>query len=223
MDLKSKILDEAIESCLREMYRCSQPSADYDKLKEYAKEYPEEEKVFPTFKRYYLSTEQFKYILNKYAKAYHLIPEWENNIETIKYDFETGSYKEEYKKDSYGEMVSEYVSTPPLYERIGGVENTKKVLEMLDEVEQYHKRDMDARYFSSTISLGHSPSSNLKEVKEYWKDKGLEIEFEERNCEDYIFADMDYFDVTSLKELEEHLIDPNDEKKISVSKKKERA
>ena len=76
MDLKSQILNEAIEACLCEMYRYSQPSADYDKLKEEAKEYPEEEKEFPTFKRYYLSTEQFKYILNKYAKAYHLIPEW---------------------------------------------------------------------------------------------------------------------------------------------------
>ena len=209
MDLKSQILNEAIEACLCEMYRCSQPSADYDKLKEEAKEYPEEEKEFPTFKRYYLSTEQFKYILNKYAKAYHLIPEWKNNIDTIISDFEEGSMKEEYKKDSYGDMISEYVPTPSLYERIGQ-ENTKKVLEMLDEISNFYKRDMDARYFSSAISLGHSPSSNLKEVKEYWKDKGLEIEFEERNCEDYIFADMDYFDVTSLKELEEHLIDPND-------------
>ena len=208
-DLKSKILDEAIESCIREMYRFSQPSADYDKLKEYAKEHPEEEKEFPTFKRYYLSTEQFKYILNKYANAYNLIPEWKNNIETIKYDFETGSYKEEYKKDSYGEMVSEYISTPPLYERIG-VENTKKVLEMMNEIEQYHKRDMDARYFSSAISLGHSPSSNLKEVKEYWKNRGVEIDFEERNCEEDVFYDMDAFGVTSIKELEEHLIDPND-------------
>lgn len=123
--LKSQILNEAIEACIKEMYRCSQPSADYDKLKEYAKEYPEEEKEFPTFKRYYLSTEQFKYILNKYAKAYHLIPEWENNIETIIRDFEDGSMKKEYKKDSYGEMVSEYVTTPPLRERIGN-ENTKK-------------------------------------------------------------------------------------------------
>ena len=61
--LKSKILNQAIEDCLREMYRYSQPSADYDKLKEEAKEHPEEEKEFPTFKRFYLSTEQFKYIL----------------------------------------------------------------------------------------------------------------------------------------------------------------
>ena len=216
IDLKSQILNEAIESCIREMYRFSQPSADYDKLKEEAKEYPEEEKEFPTFKRYYLSTEQFKYILNKYAKAYHLIPEWKNNIDTIRYDFETGSDKKEYKKDSYGDMISEYVPTPSLYERIG-MENTKKVLEMLDEIEQYHKRDMDARYFSSTISLGHSPTSNLKDVKEYWKDKGLEIEFEERHCDEDVFYDMDAFGVTSLKELEEHLIDPNDETEKNIS------
>lgn len=209
IDLKSKILNEAIEACLKEMYRCSQPSADYDKLKEEAKEHPEEEKEIPTFRRYYLSNEQFKYILHKYAKAYHLIPEWKNNIDTIRYDFETGSMKQEYKKDSYGEMVSEYVTTPSLYERIGQ-ENTKKVIEMLDEIEQYHKRDMDARYFSSSISLGHSPTSNLKDVKEYWKDKGLEMEFEERNCDEDVFFEMDYCDVTSLKELEEKLIDPND-------------
>lgn len=209
MDLKSQILNEAIEACLCEMYRCSQPSADYDKLKEEAKEYPEEEKEFPTFKRYYLSTEQFKYILNKYAKAYHLIPEWKNNIETIISDFKEGSKKQEYKKDSYGEMISEYVDTPPLNERIGQ-ENTKKVLEMMDEIEQYHKRDMDARYFSSAISLGHSPSFNLNEVKEYWKDKGLEMEFEERHCDEDVFFEMDYCGATSIKELEEHLIDPND-------------
>ena len=33
VDLNKKILNEAIEACLKEMYRCSQPSADYDKLK----------------------------------------------------------------------------------------------------------------------------------------------------------------------------------------------
>lgn len=204
VDLKSKILNEAIEACIKEMYRCSQPSADYDKLKEEAKEHPEEEKEIPTFRRYYLSNEQFKYILHKYAKAYHLIPEWKNNIDTIISDFKEGSKKQEYNKDSYGEMISEYVDTPPLNERIGQ-ENTKKVLEMMDEIEKYHKRDMDARYFSSAISLGHSPSSNLKEVKEYWNNRGVEIEFEERNCEEDTFFDMDWFGVTSLKELEKHL------------------
>lgn len=216
VDLNKKILNEAIEACLKEMYRCSQPSADYDKLKEGAKEHPEEEKIFPTFKRYYLSNEQFKYILNKYAKAYHLIPEWKNNIDTIISDFEEGSMKKEYKKDSYGDMISEYVPTPSLYERIGQ-ENTKKVLEMLDEISNFYKRDMDARYFSSAIRLGHSPTSNLKYVKEYWKDKGLEIEFEERHCDEDVFYDMDAFGVTSLKELEEHLIDPNDETEKTIS------
>lgn len=216
VDFKSQILNEAIDSCLKEMYRCSQPSADYGKLKEYVKEHPEEEKEFPTFKRYYLSNEQFNYIFNKYIEAYHLIPEWKNNIELIKDDFKTGSRKEKYKKDSYGEMVSEYVTTPPLRERIGN-ENTKKVLEMLDEISNFYKRDMDARYFSSAIRLGHSPTSNLKYVKEYWKDKGLEIEFEERHCDEDVFYDMDAFGVTSLKELEEHLIDPNDETEKTIS------
>lgn len=209
IDLKSQILNEAIESCVREMYRCSQPSADYDKLKEEAKEYPEEEKEFPTFKRYYLSNEQFKYILHKYAKAYHLIPEWKNNIDTIISDFEKGSVKIEYKKDSYGEMVSEYVTTPPLRERIGN-ENTKKVLEMLDEISQFYRRDIDAQKFSYAIRLGHSPSSNLQEVKEYWKNKGLELEFEERNCDEDVFFDMDMYEATSIKELEEKLIEYND-------------
>lgn len=208
-DLKSKILDEAIESCIREMYRFSQPSADYDKLKEYAKEHPEEEKEFPTFRRYYLSNEQFKYILHKYAKAYHLIPEWKNNIDTIISDFEEGSMKKEYKKDSYGEMVSEYVTTPPLRERIGN-ENTKKVLEMLDEISNFYKRDMDARYFSSAIRLGHSPTSNLKDVKEFWKDKGIELEFEERHYDEDVFFDMDMYEATSIKELEEHLKEYNE-------------
>lgn len=204
VDLNRKILNEAIEACLKEMYRCSQPSGDYDKLKEEAKEHPEEEKEFPTFKRYYLSIEQFKYILKKYAEAYHLTPEWRNNIETIISDFKTGSIKRDYKKDSYGNMVCEYIPTPPLKERIGQ-ENAKKVLEMIDEISHFCKRDMDAQYFSSAISLGHSPSSNLKEVKEYWNNRGVEIEFEERNCEEDTFFDMDWFGVTSLKELEKHL------------------
>lgn len=209
MDLKSKILDEAIEACLREMYRCSQPSADYDKLKEYVKEHPEEEKGFPTFKRYYLSNEQFNYILNKYIEAYHLTPEWKNNIEIIKDDFKTGSRKEKYKKNSYGNVISEYVTTPPLSERIG-VENTKKVLEMLDEISQFYRRDIDAQKFSYALRLGHSPSSNLKEVKEFWKNRGVELEFEERNCDEDTFFDMDYFNATSIKELEEKLIEYND-------------
>ena len=209
IDLKSKILNEAIEACLKEMYRCSQPSADYDKLKEYVKEHPEEEKEFPTFKRYYLSNEQFNYIFNKYIEAYHLIPEWKNNIELIKDDFKTGSRKEKYKKNSYGNLISEYITTPPLNERIG-VENTKKVLEMLDEIFQFYRRDIDAQKFSYAIRLGHSPYSNLKEVKEYWINRGVEIEFEERHCDEDVFYDMDAFGVTSIKELEEKLIEYND-------------
>ena len=58
---RSFILEQAVLECLTEMYAKAQPSADFNEL---MKLYKGTNKPF--YQWYYLSEEEFKYILNKY-------------------------------------------------------------------------------------------------------------------------------------------------------------
>ena len=61
---RSSVIEQAILECLTEMYAKVQPSADFNKLME---SYKGTNKPF--YQWYYLSEEEFHYILNKYLEA----------------------------------------------------------------------------------------------------------------------------------------------------------
>ena len=80
---KEKILEEAIKNCMREMYKKAQPSEDWDHIvyKYQSGEISKDEIVYD---RYYLSQEEFTYILNKYLHAYRLEDRWPEYVEEMK-------------------------------------------------------------------------------------------------------------------------------------------
>ena len=59
---KEKILEEAIKNCMREMYKKAQPSEDWDHIV-YKYQSGELGKNEIVYDRYYLSQEEFTYIL----------------------------------------------------------------------------------------------------------------------------------------------------------------
>lgn len=77
------IIKEAIYNCLKECYKKSQPSADFDNILKEIKENEENNKDARIYERYYLSNEEYKYIRDKYIKLYGF-----NEFELFKFGLE---------------------------------------------------------------------------------------------------------------------------------------
>ena len=74
---RKTILDEAFERCMEEMYQKAQPSVSYKELiAGVINGTIVDNRETPLYERYYLSHEEFKYILNKYIKAYRIQEEF---------------------------------------------------------------------------------------------------------------------------------------------------
>ena len=89
------ILEKAYNDCMREMYRKSQPSGDYD---EYVRkvmdgEIDREERVYT---RHYLSRDEFEYILEKYKDAYNIRATWYDNVDVVKKYFDDKAIKDKW-------------------------------------------------------------------------------------------------------------------------------
>lgn len=219
---RKKILEEALERCMEEMYLKAQPSVSYKKLIEgVVTGTIVDDRETPIYDRYYLSHEEFKYILDKYIKAYRIQELWHGNIELLeKYLIEGGT------KDKWiPERVDEdgfkhpgyrgYEEVPPIKKQITellmhningeyvelGEEITKMVMDNIRCCKEFYRFDREESSFSASVALGSSPTSNPDSVKKYWKSQGVDIEIEERNP--LLFWEKDYYG----NEFEEVMID----------------
>jgi hypothetical protein len=199
---RDKIIDEAIHKCMTEMYAKAQPMADYDNLiEEYnSGKIGKDERVY---ERHYLSTEEFKYILNKYIEAYGFKEKWKEYVEIVEQYLTEGGLKDKYIKaeiDENGHKHSGYRSTenvPSIKKQIfeclsknieaDKVEDLndkicKIVMETISNCKNFYMFDREESQFSCSIALGASPTSNPDTVKKWWKENyNVDIEIEERN------------------------------------------
>ena len=203
---RKEIIQKAFDDCMREMYAKSQPEADYDNLIQEYKEgkIGKDERVYD---RHYLSQEEFLYIRDKYKDAYNLRSHWKSDIEVLENYLNKGGLKDKYiseKKDPDGFVHPGYRSTEkvqPLKEHIRQIidsylENkelnqtrqdltddiTCKVMELISNCKDFYRFDVEESSFDCNIALGASPSSSMKNVKQWWKDNyDVDIEIEERN------------------------------------------
>ena len=222
MLLRREIIAKAIHDCMREMYAKSQPSADYDQLIEDYKngKIGKDERVY---ERYYLSSEEFSYILDKYKMAYRFTNEWNKNINILKEYLEKGGSKDKFVDDytdEYGNFhpaYRDYETLPPLKESILNLLkketaksniDDKKLAEMINSMvmgyindcQEFYRFDREDSDFSCAIALGASPTSNPKTVKEWWKkNKNIDIDIVERNP--LLFWDEDFYEPEELEEI----------------------
>lgn len=211
---KETILEEAINNCMREMYKKAQPSEDWDHIV-YKYQSGEISKDEIVYNRYYLSQEEFTYILNKYLRAYRLENKWPEYVEVVEKYLREGGLKDYYvpgKVDKDGFKHPAYRSTkkvPPIQESIYKILNSKKpdednnllakkiadkVLESIKTCKDFYKfgrRDEEA--FSVNIALGASPTCNPKTVIEYWKSQGKDIKIDERHYDSDVFWEEDEY------------------------------
>lgn len=211
---RDKILDEAFERCMEEMYLKAQPSVSYKKLIEGVKNGTIVDNVeTPLYERYYLSHEEFKYILNKYIKAYRIQEEWHSNIELLEKYLNEGGTKDKYI-ESYTDENGNYHPGYRGFETVKPIKKqiidflqrnitadyninqlskdiTEIVMDNIKDCKEFYIFNREESSFSAGIALGASPTSNPDSVKKYWKSQGVDINIEERNP--LLFWEKDYY------------------------------
>lgn len=206
---RNEILEKAYHECIAEMYAKAQPSADYYQLLEDVKngKIGKDERVY---ERYYLSNEEFKYILNKYKEAYNIKSHWKDDVEVVEKYIEKGGSKNKYieahtdKNGNYHPGYRSYEKVKPLKEQLFNVlkeyslydENMHNklydtVTNIIDTCKNFYKFDREESSFDFSVALGPSPTSCAKSVIQYWAHQGVDIEIKERNP--LLLWEMDYY------------------------------
>ena len=206
---RDTIIRQAVGNILREMFRKSQPSGDYD---EYVRKLNEgeikEEPGSEIYKRHYLSREEYEYIVDKYVDAYGMRDKW-NDYFDILIDFLGPSGKKEVsvKEDDFPSR-REYCNLPEMVEifkekikkfNLNEEQTTKlaedlnnAVLERVNECREFYNHDREEHAFRFTVGLMcPSPTCNKEEVKKYWTKQGANIEIVEHDPE--TFWEKDYY------------------------------
>ena len=187
---RKSIIEEAYTRCITEMYAKAQPSANYKELltkKKRGKIVDTE--IDPIYRRYYLSNEEFHYILNKYIEAYNMTVHWEDNIDHAIAYLRDGGLTTVYKENSSGISYKTTEKTPKIKDVIGE-EHAEEVIKLLNLCKNFYRFDREKDDFSTPLALGCSPTSNKKGVIQYWKEHGQDITIEDRNPDTFLYRDV---------------------------------
>lgn len=173
---KEQIMREAVDRCLAELYYFAQPSVE--NIEEAIKiEGDSEESSF--INKHYISTEDYKEIVEKYIRIYNIESGFKDHCEIIIDDFESGYAVDKYIKNEGEPGYRGYESKPNLSEQIGE-ESAQKVIEIIKNRKNFYRFDREADCFRFTM-MNYSPTSNKSRVIEYWKSQGKEIEIIDRD------------------------------------------
>lgn len=206
---RKKIIEQAFHDCMKEMYARSQPPVNYDQLLEDAKN-GKIGKDEPVYERYYLSSEEFNYIRNKYIEAYNIKESWNSNIELLEEYLTKGGIKDKYIEahtDEYGYHPGYrgYENVAPIRDQIQqiikeeigdefvgcGNKILEAVMNTIKNCKNFYRFDREQSSFSCSLSLGPSPTIDPNTVKEYWKSQGVDVDIEIRNP--LLFWDQEYY------------------------------
>ena len=214
---RKKIIERAYNECMTEMYAKAQPSVDFNELLEGVKN----GKIIDTDKepvhdRYYLSYEEFHYILDKYVNAYGLKETWTSNLELLERYFKGEGRKDiwipekvdddgfrhpgyrsseavPHIKETFKEILNNCGDIKVDDETLNKISNklANRVLTYIADCKDFYRFDRDETSFKAGIALGASPTSNKEIVEKYWKENGVNIEIKERNPN--LLWDKDYY------------------------------
>lgn len=212
---RKDILQRAYNECLTEMFAKAQPSADFNALMEGVKNGTIiDNDANPIYKRYYLSEEEFRYILKKYKDLYNIKCEWKNHIGLLegyftgngkkdvwlpdKYDSNgnrirsahRGIEKVPHISDSIYNILKEKISNTTDAEELSK-EITGKVMTYINDCREFYTLDLEEYGFETSVALGCSPTSNKEDVIKYWKEQGIDVNIVDRNPN--LLWDMDYY------------------------------
>lgn len=168
---RANVLSKAIKECLKALYEQAQPKVTWEEFERLNKEYKEGPKPYEF---YYLDRDRMKGIVDMFAEAYRIPPEFKDSLELLKNYFEY-PIRDTYKTDKNGYSTRECEHFTPL-KNIIGEDNYNKVISYIDEASNFYKLDWDLHEFNMSVYLGPSPNSNKQAVIDNWKKyKGIDI------------------------------------------------
>ena len=164
---RKEILEEAVHRCLKDMYLWSQPSINIDYL--IASGFKDDEKN-PLYRRHYLSSKNYSYLMNTYIKAYRMKDDWEKDFELIVYYLYKGGLKDKYVDDGDCNSYISYENTLP-FSGYFEQEYVDIIMSFIGDCHDFYRVNNEERSFSFTMCLGvGSPTSNKEEVEKYWQE-----------------------------------------------------
>lgn len=171
MKTRNDVLIEAINECIYEMYKWSQPSID---VKILLKENFKDNKTHPLYTQHYLSPQNFDFIKNQYADAYGIVDYWDDTFKIIYDQLTEGGIEDDYKPATKkSPAYKDYKKVDPLKEHLKNPEDFDVVIEYIKKIQNFFKHhSKEKNEFNFSICLGWSPCSNKSVVEEYWKDHG---------------------------------------------------
>lgn len=204
---RKAILEKAYHDCMSEMYAKSQPSVNYDEILDGVKNGSiSDSDANPVYARHYLSAYEFYYILNKYKKAYGIESKWVDYVEVVGNYFNGKGMKDVWvdgKVDGDGNKTPghrsaedvPHIKTPiynTLFKEFGRSYSKHELNELTDEISEhilnyidwcrnFYRFDREEESFSTSVTLGASPTSNPKTVVKYWEENGVNVDIVERN------------------------------------------
>lgn len=194
--------DEMYTRCLDELYQASQPSITYSELIELSKQNPERK----LYLEHYLSSEECKFIIDKYINLYCLEDDFKRDCDIIIDDMQKGCIKDKYvsgtdEKPGY----RNYEKVPPLSEEIGE-ENLQKVVEFIKMRKDFYRFNRVAENFKFNM-FNYSPTSIKESVIDFYKTQGQDITIVDRNM-GYNYER--YYEGYSEEEIQEMINEENE-------------
>lgn len=202
-NINHSVLETAKYLCMKEIYSRAQPKVDYDELlKAFFNNPQKEEDRFPD--HYYINLSELKYIVDKYVSAYNFGDPWNSYLELLIDNAENGYSIDKYipaytdENGLYHPGYRDYDHKPKLQEQINEIiddeekskEISKLFVDFINNRKDYYRHDLLRSSFNFDIYLGHSPNTNLEQVKTYWKEQGQDIEIDPRNHDnDYFYSE----------------------------------
>lgn len=203
MKNRNDILCQALDECLYDMYKWSQPSIDLKELIDSGYTFTKEDKIYD---RHYLSEENYKYIKDNYVYAYGMKDSWKDNFETLLSYLIEGGLKDKWiERDGDQPGYRGYEKLPPLKDFIGE-ENTDKAISLIKECRDFYYHDREENNFGINLALYMpSPTSNKEMVEKYWKEHDREdFSINDFKIDDVIYGGVndEYIDITEDEFIE---------------------
>ena len=223
---REKILTKAYTDCMEELYQKSQTSASYiDYVTLYRKgELTDKDRIY---ERHYLPQSEYEYIVDKYVSAYGMAKKWDDYMDTAIEYLNEGATKDKWieeREDETGfhpgyrgyeklkDIATIFEDTLNANKDKSNAEIAKTlrelVIQRLNDCKNFYRFDREEDDFKASVALGASPTSNPETVRKYWKEKGVELEFVEKDPD--TLWERDYYGDAYddyLKECENEVID----------------
>ena len=223
---REKVLRKVYTDCMEELYQKSQPPASYiGYVEQYRKgELTDKDRIY---ERHYLPQSEYEYIVDKYVSAYGMEKKWDDYMNTAIEYLNEGATKDKWFEDLEDETG--YHPGHRGYEKLKDIAtifedtlNANKdktnaeiaetlrelVIQRLNDCKNFYRFDREEGDFKASVALGASPTSNPETVRKYWKEKGIELEFIEKDPN--TLWERDYYGDAYddyLKEMENEVID----------------